>query len=135
MNKRSARSLYYVFSSGPVKVERGVWRPNTDICETETHVIVSLEVAGVLPEDINIMQYADRIVVRGVRRPEVEPGPKRYHQIEIVCGEFEKEIVLSGPLRGAPVEAALSLGVLSLRISKEAALEAAVERSIPIEAQ
>ena len=133
MNKRSARSLYYVFSTGPVRVERGAWRPNTDICETETHVIVCIEIAGVLPEDINIMQYADRIVVRGVRRPEAEPGPKRYHQIEIACGEFEKEIVLSGPLRGAGVEAALSLGVLSLRISKKAALEAAVERSIPIE--
>jgi len=131
--RRGARSYYYFFSSGVSKAESGAWRPNTDIYETDDHVVVCLEVAGVSPGDISVMHHVDRLVVRGVRRPESGPSPKRFHQIEIVCGEFEKEILLSGPLRGAHVEATLSLGVLSLRISKESAGKGPDETSVPID--
>ena len=106
-----------------------------DICETTEHVVVSLEVPGVRPEDIAVIEHGDRLIVRGVRRPQTDPGTNHYHQIEMVCGEFEKEIVLSGPLRGAPVEATLYLGILSLRIGKGTGARRAVERTISIEAR
>jgi HSP20 family protein len=134
MRRSDARNLYYLLSAPSGEIQRGAWRPNTDICETDEHVIVCLEVPGVRPEDISVTEYGNRIVVRGVRRPDPSGQRKRYHQIEIVCGEFEKEIVLGGPLKGAPVEAGLSLGVLSLRISKTAAGKNVEARSIPIEA-
>jgi HSP20 family protein len=134
MKKGDAKSLYHLLSAGFGEVERGAWRPNADIYETDEHIVVSIEVAGVRPEDLSVTEYADRIVVRGVRRPYAPGGRKRYHQIEIACGEFEKEIILGGPLAGAHVEAGLSLGILSLRISKARVGEKAEVRSIPVEA-
>ena len=135
MNMGGSKSLYYFFSTNVKRIEQGAWRPNTDICETKTHIVVSLEVPGVEVEDISVMEYGDRIVVRGVRRPQTARGALHYHQIEIVCGEFEKEIVLSGPLVGAEVEAVLAKGILSLKISKKKSAADSTERSIHIEAE
>lgn len=111
-----------------------MWRPNMDVYETDQAIFVSLEIPGVRPEDIEITQYADRLQVRGVRRPGSGETPKRFQQIEIVCGQFEKEIILPLSLRGAPVQADLALGILSLRISKETPGGVGVQKRIEIEA-
>ncbi|MCD6404459.1 MAG: Hsp20/alpha crystallin family protein [Planctomycetes bacterium] len=127
--------LYFLSARFSGKEIHTSWRPNMDVYEADQAVVVSLEIPGVRPEDIEIMQYADRLQVSGVRRPGSGETPKRFQQIEIVCGQFEKEIILPLSLRGAPVEAALSLGILSLRISKETSGGAGVQKRIEIEAQ
>ena len=131
---KPASVFYYVSSDYPRKTSGGSWRPNADIYETDEHVVVALEVPGVEPADLEITELGDKLVVRGVRRPSMPDNPKRFHQIEIVCGEFEKEIVLSKELKGAPVEASLALGVLYVKIAKTARPERAVVRRIEIEA-
>jgi len=133
MKRGVSKGLYYFLSGDVTKTAPGAWRPSTDIYETADHVVVKIEVPGVRPEDITVVQYNDRLIVRGVRRPQAAPDIKGYHQIEIVCGEFRKEIVLSDLLRGAEVEAALALGLLSIKISKQAPRREAAERRIPVE--
>ncbi len=136
MRRQKPSPVFYLLSGdySPRPVS-GSWRPNADIYETADHVVVALEVAGVRPEDLEITALRDRLTVRGVRRPEPGERAERFHQIEIVCGEFEKEIILSEQLRGAPVEAVLAHGILSIRIDKNAAVDAAAPKQIKIEAE
>ena len=127
------RSMYYFFSANyPGKTSPGCWRPNVDIFETESDVVVALEVPGVSPEDIQITQHHDKLMVRGIRHLPMEDEPRHFHQIEISNGRFEKEIVLSRPLHGAPVKATLSLGILRIKIAKKGATRDDSERKIPI---
>jgi HSP20 family protein len=129
-------NIFYFFSTdAPGKAGPGSWRPNADIYETDTHVVIALEVPGVRSDNLEITEYRDKLIVKGVRHPEMKDGPKRFHQIEIVCGEFQKEIVLSEQLKGAPVEATLSLGILYLKIQKNVSAEQRGIKQIRIEAE
>ncbi len=106
-----------------------------DICETEDEVIVALELPGVRPEEIEVTQHEDRIIVRGLRRPHIPDRPKHFHQIEIVCGAFEKEIIMPPALRGGRVEASLGLGILTLRVYKADMQGASLETKIEIDSE
>jgi len=112
-----------------------LWHPNMDVYETGEAVVVALEVPGVRPGDLTVIQQGDRLLVRGVRHPGKCENALRFHQIEIVCGPFEKEIVLPKGLSGGSVEASLALGILSLRIRKRGAADNAPEHKIDIEAR
>lgn len=86
------------------------WNPPTDVYENENGVIVQVEIAGMRPEDFNIMLDERRLVVTGVRR---DPEPKKaYYQMEISYGEFRVEVDL--PWRADPdcVEATYEAGFL-----------------------
>ncbi len=131
----SSSHFYFLSADYSGKVVQGTWRPNIDIYETDAHVVVALEVAGVLPEDLCVMETDRGVLIRGKRRAEPPQEPRHYHQIEMITGEFEREVLLGGPLRGAPVEATLSVGILSVRISKKVAEAAALPRKIEIEAK
>jgi len=136
MRKReNTNFLYFLSAEYSGKEPRGSWRPNVDIYETDMDVVVALEVPGVLPEDLDISECEHGLVIRGVRRAEPAMEPRRYHQIEMMTGEFEKEVILAGPLRGAPVEATLARGVLSVKIDKKAAGRTVAARRITIEAK
>lgn len=136
MRRSKPANVFYFFTAdSPGKMVAGSWRPNADIYETETHVVVALEVPGVRPQDLEITEYRDKLTVKGIRHPEMKDGPKRFHQIEIVCGEFQKDVVLAEQLQGAPVEATLSLGILYLRIQKNVGTGSQGKRHIKIEAE
>ncbi len=79
---------------------RRFWRPNVDICESEDEVLITVELAGVEPETISVHFLTDTngIVIRGVRTPpdvdNDEMPIKRSHQLEVLYGEFERQITL-----------------------------------------
>jgi len=136
MKTGKPRQTFYFLSSPSRSGRReSGWRPNMDVYETEDDVVVALEIPGVKPEDLEVVQYDDRIVVRGVRHPNLSGRPKRFHQIEIPCGRFEKEILLPASLRGSHIEAKLALGMLNVRIARAAPHGKAGEKKIDIEAE
>jgi HSP20 family protein len=136
MTPRRAGRVIHIFSADAQAVRgRNAWRPNMDIYETDEAVVAALEVPGVKLEDIEIVQQGDRITVRGARRPSVSGDSPRFHQIEIVCGTFERELVLPDTLSGADARASLALGILSLTIPKRGAAQPGGRHTIRIEGQ
>jgi len=106
-----------------------------DIYETDEEVVVTLEIPGVKKDEVEVVQHEDRILIRGVRYPQIAERPVQFHQIEIVCGSFEKEIILPHALRGVPAEASLSLGMLTVRLAKAKLHERSGANRIRIEAE
>src|SRR4051794_12373373 len=75
-----------------VRLAQPSWRPATDVYETKTAVTVTIELAGVDPEAIEITVFEDAVVVEGNRRLELGDGTGVFHAAEIRQGKFRLEV-------------------------------------------
>ena len=97
-----------------VTIRSHLWRPPTDVYETDDEVLVRVEIAGMQEEDFTIILDRQTLLVRGVR---VDPADRRaYHQMEIPFGEFATEVELHHPVDSSRVEAAYNNGFLLIRL-------------------
>jgi len=75
-----------------------VWRPPTDVYETEQSIRVQVEVAGMEHSDFSVMLEGRVLKISGNRKDHLER--RVYHQMEIHTGEFLTEVDL--PVNVAP---------------------------------
>ncbi len=99
-------------SSGPHKTGC----PPTDVYETDDHVVVKVEIAGVDGHGFSISLDNKRLVISGVR---YDPGAKvGYQQMEILYGHFETQVRLNRAIEEEAIEATYQNGFLSVRMPK-----------------
>ena len=80
-----------------VQVRSSAWRPPTDVYETETEIVVRVEVAGMRESDFEATLEDGFLVISG-SRPDV-PERRAYHQMEIRFGRFSVTVALpQGPV-------------------------------------
>jgi HSP20 family protein len=95
-----------------------VWRPPTDVVETDEDVIVRVEVAGMKESDFNISLSERLLAITGVR---YDPRAKvAYHQMEIRYGEFRTEIYLHWQVEQDKITANYADGFLHVTLPKVA---------------
>ena len=75
-----------------------VWRPPTDVYETEDAIVVRVEIAGMREADFTVALVERSLLIRGVRQDLTER--RAYYQMEIPFGEFSTEVELPRPDRG-----------------------------------
>ena len=93
-----------------------VWRPPTDVFETEDAIIVRVEIAGMRESDFSIHLLDRSLVIRGARQDIQER--RSYHQLEIPFGEFSTEIDLLIPVATDQIEAVYRDGFLRVTLPK-----------------
>lgn len=93
-----------------------IWRPPTDVFETEDTLVVRLEIAGMVETDFTIVIDERFLMIRGVRA-EV-PERRAYHQMEIRFGEFGADIELPYDVAINEVTAVYSNGFLRVTLPK-----------------
>lgn len=101
---------------------RSGWRPNVDIRETEDTFIVVVELAGVDPDEVRVEYNArlQTLLIRGVRSAPPETERTGTRRLEILYGEFEREILLEGAARSSEeVRATYRSGFLVVIVPKE----------------
>ena len=132
-----AEEAFTGFFDPPSGVNR-FWQPAADVHETESGLLIKLELAGVTPEGINVSLSADGrlLTVSGVRteRQEERGERKGCHQLEIYFGPFERTFHLPSEMeidRDA-ISATLKEGFLTIFLPKRARQQS-ISRSIPIE--
>lgn len=92
------------------------WRPPTDVYETESALVVRVEIAGMNEAEFSIVLDGQTLLIRGVR---AEPAERRaYHQMEIRFGEFATEIDLPYPVIVDQIEGSYSMGFLRIVLPK-----------------
>ncbi len=92
--------------------------PRTDLAETDDAVVVSMELPGVDPKDVDIELSGDLLTVRGEKKAEREDRGKDYHFVEREFGTFCRTIQLPGTVDPDKVEATFRNGVLTIRVAK-----------------
>lgn len=104
---------------------QSVFRPPTDVYETDDALIVQVEIAGMREEDFRVALTDGTLLVAGVRR---DTAPKRgYHRMEIAWGPFQTEIAVPLPIREDAIEAQYEDGFLTITLPK------AGRRRIPVQ--
>ncbi len=102
-----------------------VWRPPTDVLETEEAYIVVVEVAGMRGADFNV-NYNRRILsIHGTRTD--TSARKAYHQMEIAYGEFATEARIPVAIEASQIEATYNDGFLRVVLPKAKPKEISIE--------
>lgn len=95
---------------------RQMWHPPTDVYETDHHVVIKVEVAGMTVEDFDISLVERSLVIAGQRR---DPAGKIiYQNMEINYGPFRTEVRLSWFPDQAAIEATYEQGFLFVKLPK-----------------
>ena len=102
-----------------------LWRPPTDVFETEDAIVVRVEIAGMRDEDFSIQLDGRMLSIHGVR-PDAAVR-RAYHQMEIRFGEFSIEIDLPAPVAARQVEAVYDNGFLVVTFPKARPLQIQIE--------
>lgn len=108
---------YYVSASYVEWTTRvTLWRPPTDVVETEDALVVRLEVAGMESGEFHISVQKNLIAVRGVRGSSGIRGA--YQQMEINTGEFISLVEFQQAVDIDAVNAHYRDGFLTVRLPK-----------------
>lgn len=71
----------------PWHVRSNMWRPPTDVYETEENFVVRVEIAGMRDNDFEVALDNNILIISG-SRPDLNER-RAYHQMEIWFGKFE----------------------------------------------
>ena len=77
-------------------------------------VLVTAELPGINPDDLNITVTGDTLILSGSRQPEEMPESEQYHRRERGYGEFNRSFQLPYSINKEKVEANMENGVLSV---------------------
>jgi len=94
------------------------WEPPTDVIETESEIIVVVDIAGMNGKDISVVTDGKLLRINGTRRGAGAQGIKQFHKLEIQTGPFERALELPSRVDPAKVSARYVKGFLEVRIRK-----------------
>jgi HSP20 family protein len=93
------------------------WMPPVDVSESADRYLVTVEVAGISREDIQIVVQDGKLTLKGERRAR-DVRSVRFERVERGHGRFVRTFALPGTVDAASVSADLQNGVLSVTIPK-----------------
>lgn len=125
--------VFYGPATGLLVAEQ--WFPLIDVCETDTGVIIRIEVPGVHEHDLRVTIHNGSMKVEGLKRePEFPDDEKiRFICLERGYGPFQKIIELQWVVDPKKAVAELKNGVLCITLPKLADRRGA-QFEIPVQA-
>jgi HSP20 family protein len=94
------------------------WQPDVDIFETETALVVRVEIAGVRSQDLNVKVDGQILRIAGIRLAPDGFQVRRLHQMEIASGPFERRLRIPIPFDRNKVSAQIADGFLNVILPK-----------------
>lgn len=107
------------------------WTPAVDIKETDTAFVITADIPGVDPKDIEVNMENGVLTIRGERKEEKEEEKEGYKRIERVRGTFYRRFSLPDTADADKISAKSKNGVLEITIPKQ---EKVQPRKIAVEA-
>ena len=93
-----------------------LWRPPTDVLETEEAIIVRVEIAGMQNVNFSVTLDEHSLVIGGIRPDQA--NRRAFHQMEIRFGEFITEVELHWAVDTQSIEAEYKDGFLWVTLPK-----------------
>jgi HSP20 family protein len=95
-----------------------VLQPNVDIYETESELVVVLELAGIRGAEVEVAVSGRTLVLRGERKPMGGSPGRLYSQMEICQGIFQREMSLPADVDTDGATSAYEAGLLTIVLPK-----------------
>lgn len=99
--------------------QRVDWRPAADVYSTRCGWLVKFDLAGVRPQEMEVLVRGQRLTVRGVRRDCTLEEGHRHHSLEISYNRFERTIELPCSLDAAQISTDYRDGMLFVYLQLE----------------
>ena len=96
----------------------GQLMPTINVAESEDAIIVTAELPGVAPGEIEVTVEGDMLTIHGEKKEEKEEKGKSYHRTERRYGSFSRSIHLPSSVQSDKVKASSKDGVLTVEIPK-----------------
>jgi HSP20 family protein len=107
------------------------WAPALDIAERKDAYLVSVELPGVNPDDIDVTLENNLLSIQGERRRRQDSADEQVHRVERAYGTFRRAVSLPTTVQADAIQASYEHGVLQLLVPKA---EEAKPRKIAIAA-
>jgi HSP20 family protein len=120
--ERMRREMNRLFNDWPMQGRWGTASsyPAMNVWIDENNAIVTAELPGIEPDDIDISVEEDTMTLRGKRDPELETEGMTYHRRERRYGTFSRTFRVPFRVDGNKVEATFKNGVLSIVLPRAA---------------
>ncbi|WP_404362728.1 Hsp20/alpha crystallin family protein [Marinobacter sp.] len=97
------------------------WTPAVDIKEEEDSYVITADVPGVDPKEIEVTLDAGMLTIRGSRQEEKKTEEEGYQRLERFSGSFYRRFALPDATDPENVKAKATHGVLEIRVPREPA--------------
>lgn len=94
------------------------WSPPAEVAETPQSYIVSLDVPGIDPSEINVTLVGDTLTIQGERKEAGRTEAEQLHWSERRHGGFARTFTFPAPVAPDGVEASSRHGVLTVTVTK-----------------
>jgi HSP20 family protein len=105
--------------------------PAMNVWTTQNDAVVTAEVPGADPKELNLTVAGDLLTIEGERKPDDAGQNDVYHLRERGCGKFSRTVRLPYEVEKDDVKASCVNGVLRITLPKAKKLES---KQIPVEA-
>ena len=98
--------------------EEDAWVPAFDITENEKEFVVTAELPGVDPKNVDVTLTEDVLSVKGEKKHEKEDKGEDFHRIERRYGSFHRSFRIPGKVKADKIDANYKDGILRLVLPK-----------------
>lgn len=107
--------------------------PQLDIAETDSAYVLSVDLPGIDPNEIDLSAQDDALTIRAKRERKVEDGgERRFHRVERSFGRFERTLSLPVDADTDNIRAEFKHGVLEVTVPRRDDIESVGGRRIEI---
>ena len=94
------------------------WLPGMDISEDNDKFIVSVELPGLVKNDVNITFRENTLVIEGEKKREGEEKDTNFNRVERSYGKFKRAFTLPTRINDAKIDARFKNGILTITLPK-----------------
>jgi HSP20 family protein len=94
------------------------WLPAVDVFDTKDAVILKAELAGMKPDEIEIVVDDNVLTIKGERKFEEKVEEDRYYRVERRFGSFQRSLALPAGVNADDIQAHYEDGILEVRVPK-----------------
>jgi HSP20 family protein len=113
------------------RVRGADWVPPLDVHETSDRFVITVELPGLSPEDVDISMEDNVLTLTGERRFYSDRSGDEFRRIERRYGTFARSLTLPATADASAIEASFDAGVLTVTVPKR---EEAKPRKIQVKA-
>lgn len=97
----------------------GVWYPAVDIYEDPERVVISADLAGIDPRDVELNIEGDTLTIKGERKFEHEDKKDNYVRVERAYGTFMRTFTIPEYVDKDKISAEYEKGMLNITLPKK----------------
>ena len=118
MSPMLAHALGLHAQQGSDRSTTTAWAPALDISERKDAYLVTVELPGIKPEDLDITMEDGLLTIQGERQFAQESSEQQFHRVERRYGAFRRSITLPAQVQAERIEASFDNGVLQIMVPK-----------------